>query len=77
MLEYLSRRLRVTFYFLFYFLFAYFNNTIKNITDAVNGEITEVSLEAGPLYAPSLIFSFIIIFIDGRLNLSWYLESVL
>ena len=57
MLEYL------TFYFLFYFIFACFNNSIRNITDAVNGEITEVLLEAGPLYAPSLIFSLIILFI--------------
>ena len=44
MLEYLSRRLRVTFYFLFYVFFVYLNNTIRNITDAVNGEITGVSL---------------------------------
>ena len=42
MLEYL------TFYFLFYFIFACFNNSIRNITDAVNGEITEVSLWGGP-----------------------------
>ena len=48
MLEYLSRRLRVTFYFLFYVLFVYLNNTIRNITDAVNGEITGVSLWGGP-----------------------------
>lgn len=66
MLDYLSRRLHVTFYFLFYFIFAYFNNSIRNTTDN-----TEVSLWGGPSLCT---FSYILLNI---LSLRWPPKPVL
>jgi len=55
MLDYLSRRLHVTFYFLFYFIFGYFNNSETSLT-LLMVKLPKYRFEAGHLYAPSLIF---------------------